>query len=782
MKQPLACLVCILGWGLLGPHVDAQEPLPAPPPVADATLQLSLQGEIPLSDFVDYVSERLSLRVLYDESLRERSINLVAPDPIPLDGLPQLLQSVLINEGLVVTDTDEQGFKRIATNDQIPRIARPSAATEDLNLIDAATPLTRVFVLNETKPSSLAELITPFLSPQGSSTIPLDRSGMLIITDIARNIRRVEQLIEILDAGQAQVEIEFISARNVAVEELAEQLTKILQAKRRALGSGEEATQGLEVTIESRTNSLILVGTKAEIAQASELLDRLDRDLETQQETFTLRYYSPQRLDELVRGILSERQIKPPYQSRIEGSTIIVDASPEVLLLIRRSIQQLDTRAAPDEQSPVRFYKIKNVSAQELVETIRGIGGNVRVNSDRPSVSPRRQTTNDRSLPGPNRPPNFAPGAAQPVREPVPPPAVMDDAFTEQRTMLDVDAGGRAALQQVDAFHEGFPADFDALSGSEENLNGLVGAANVTVDLHTNTIIVVAEPEVQRIYAKLIETLDVRRPQVLIEARIVIIDTSDDYTLGVEISGGDRSGARRLFNFSSYGLSTVNPSSGALNIIPGVGFNGTLVDPSTADVVVRALANHRRARVLSTPRLLINDNAEGQLTSVLEVPFTSVNASQTVATTSFAGFAEAGTTITATPTISEDNYLQVDYVVTLNSFTGTGTEGVPPPRQTNEIQSSVTVPDGYTIIVGGLTSKNQSYEIDTIPWLERIPIVKDLASLQQKSWSETSLFVFLKPVILREDKFKDLRYLSDVNLRNAYEPTNFPFTAPLLVD
>ncbi|MEL6897311.1 MAG: hypothetical protein AAFP90_14510 [Planctomycetota bacterium] len=76
--------------------------------------------------------------------------------------------------------------------------------------------------------------------------------------------------------------------------------------------------------------------------------------------------------------------------------------------------------------------------------------------------------------------------------------------------------------------------------------------------------------------------------------------------------------------------------SSVLQILPGTGFNGTLVDPSTADVIVRALASHREARVLSTPKILVDDNAEGQLTSVSEVPFTSVNASNTVATTSFA--------------------------------------------------------------------------------------------------------------------------------------------------
>ncbi|MEO1618554.1 MAG: secretin N-terminal domain-containing protein, partial [Planctomycetota bacterium] len=521
----------------------------------------------------------------------------------------------------------------------------------------------------------------------------------------------------------------------------------------------------------------------SEIEETKALISRLDQALSTDQQPFTLRYYSPQALDELIRKLLDAQPIHPPYSARIEGNTLIVDSTTDVLALIKNTIRQVDTREAPDSQSPIRFYKIRNVPAQELVETLRGIGGNVTSSGQRRSVSPRQRTSNDFAVPGPNRGPVFTPLGVQPIQEPLTPPAVRDTNPDLLNTLpngapISPEFRERQSLDVLSSDIEGDPIESSAGSLASD----LIGEANVTVDVHTNTIIVVAKPEVQRIYAKLIETLDKRRPQVLIEAKVIIIDTSDNYTLGVEVSGGDRDGGRRLFSFSSFGLSTVEPTTGALSILPGVGFNGTLVDPSTADVVVRALATHTRARVLATPRILVNDNAEGQLTSVLEVPFTSVNASQTVATTSFAGFAEAGTTITATPTISDDNYLQVDYVVTLNSFTGVGADGVPPPRQTNEVQSRVTVPDGYTIIVGGLTSQNTSSQIDTIPWLERIPVIRDLAKLQQDSWQQTSLFVFLKPTILREDRFKDLRYLSDVDLRRSGEATNFPQNAPLIIE
>jgi general secretion pathway protein D len=307
------------------------------------------------------------------------------------------------------------------------------------------------------------------------------------------------------------------------------------------------------------------------------------------------------------------------------------------------------------------------------------------------------------------------------------------------------------------------------------------GEARITADDSSNSLIIVAEPDVQRLYSRLIQSLDRRRPQVMIEARLVLIDTSDDYSLGVELSGGDREGDRRLFAFSSFGFSDVDPVNGSLSITPGTGFNGVLVDPEIADAIVRALTNHRRARVFSAPRILVNDNALGVLTSVDEVPFSSVNASNVVATTSFAGFAEAGTTIEVVPHISADDYLQLEYSVILNTFTGTGSEGIPPPRKTDEISSVVTIPDGHTVIVGGLNQNRSSRETSGIPLVENIPLIRYLGGTEEEMMARSSLFVFLRPIILRDDKFKSLKFLTDRDARCANDKGNYPRSNTVLM-
>ncbi len=206
------------------------------------------------------------------------------------------------------------------------------------------------------------------------------------------------------------------------------------------------------------------------------------------------------------------------------------------------------------------------------------------------------------------------------------------------------------------------------------------------------------------------------------------------------------------------------------------------MNPENGDAILRALTSHKRARVTSAPRVLVNDNAKGSLASVQEVPFTSVNASSTVATTSFAGFAEAGTTIEVTPRISDDDQLQLEYVISLNNFTGSGGAGVPPPRQTDEVTSTVTIPDGYTVIVGGLNRTNKAQDDEGLPFIDRVPVVKNIIGSHSRGDSQTTLFVFLKPTILRDDKFQDLKFLSDRDLHDSCSVGNYPHSDALLVD
>jgi general secretion pathway protein D len=304
--------------------------------------------------------------------------------------------------------------------------------------------------------------------------------------------------------------------------------------------------------------------------------------------------------------------------------------------------------------------------------------------------------------------------------------------------------------------------------------------ATVAADVNTNTIIVVAPPPVQQMYASLIARLDERRPQVQIECTIVTLDTSSGFNFGVDIGKLGGSGMSKLLTLSSFGISTADPTTGKLTPVSATGGTFALLNPAIADVVMHALATNSRARLVSAPQLLVDDNGKGKLESVSQQPYAVIlDASSTQSLTSLGGQAEAGTSITVEPHISEADYLQLSYSIELSNFTGSAQSGLPPPSEKNAVDSSVTIPDGYTIVVGGLTTKNFTQTFDSIPFLGEIPVLKYLFGTRVDSTQDQTLFVFIKPVILRDDKFEDLKFISSRNLDSAGISGDFPKSGPI---
>lgn len=226
----------------------------------------------------------------------------------------------------------------------------------------------------------------------------------------------------------------------------------------------------------------------------------------------------------------------------------------------------------------------------------------------------------------------------------------------------------------------------------------------------------------------------------------------------------------------------MDTTTGDLAIVPGVGFNGSVINPATFSAVIRALEANGNAKVVAAPRILVDDNAAATLTSTSGQPIISTNASDTVATTSFGGYASAGTELTVTPHINEGDHLSLEYSVTLSSFDGEGSGGVPAPIQENTLTSDVTVPDGYAVIVGGLNRSDTSNTKSKIPILGDLPLLGHAFSQSSTSESQSTLFVFIRPMILRDDEFKDLKYMSTRDLQAAELPGHYPQSDPMLMN
>ena len=152
-----------------------------------------------------------------------------------------------------------------------------------------------------------------------------------------------------------------------------------------------------------------------------------------------------------------------------------------------------------------------------------------------------------------------------------------------------------------------------------------------------------------------------------------------------------------------------------------------------------------------------------------------------MATTSFAGYSSAGTSIIVKPQISEGEHLKLEYEITLSSFDDNRTETLPPSRQRNTLTSEVTIPDGDTIVVGGLSRDSKADAVDRVPGLGQIPVLEYLFSSRSTRKRKSTLFVFMRAVILRDDKFQDLKVISAAAAARAGLCGAYPVSQPLEV-
>jgi general secretion pathway protein D len=707
--------------------LDAAEPVPAQAP---SKVTLNLPEDLDLKVLIEYVGKRQGITFLYDDRLQNIHVTLKAPKELPADSLVSLLDSVLKMKGFMMVPTSTAGVIRIEPTSPLTITSLGPHDVPDPVLAGLA--LTRIFELKHASAKRAEDVLKPFLSAATANIISLEETGVLIVTDYAGNFKRLEGLMETIDRPNRAV-IRSVRVTNLDAPALLQQVTQLLAAKGKIFGGA------VTVLADDRTNQLFIVGPDAEAAETVELVRSLDvpvPGMETR--TYVLAHASPEQLDRLARKQIGEVAAKRFYRATpdADAGLLVVAATPEVHAQIEILRLALDKQKA-DQETPIRFYKMKNAKASQVLAAIRGVLGETGLTGT--------------SLDG---------ATAKPPEGP---------------KELVIKGPNEQTVNTPDVIREKPPEAKTSPSASSLILKD----ARLMADETTNTIIVVAPPSAQSIYEKLIERLDILQPQVLIEATVVIIDTSDDFSLGVELGKEFSVSGGKSLVFSSFGLSTRDPATGALTLKPGVGFNGVMLSPDIADVVIRALQADSHARIVSRPSVLVNDNATGALVSESEEPFSSQNTVNTVTSTSFAGYASAGTKIKVTPQISQGEHLSLKYEVTLSSFDASRADALPPPRQTNTMTSEVTVPNGSTIVVGGLTRENYSQSVDRVPGLGSIPGLEYLFSNRTRSTTRDTLFVFIRAVILRDDKFESLKVLSHEALEHAGLKDQYPTSEPV---
>jgi general secretion pathway protein D len=304
----------------------------------------------------------------------------------------------------------------------------------------------------------------------------------------------------------------------------------------------------------------------------------------------------------------------------------------------------------------------------------------------------------------------------------------------------------------------------------------------LSADPSVNRILAVGERRLLDEIEALVRELDVHFPQVLIETLILSLSESQARDLGVELQHIGTAGSTGVQLASLFGLGSPDPAAGLIPPASGTGGVGVVLDPGEFSAVVRALETLNEGRTLTVPKILVNNNETANLASVLQTPYTSTNASDTVATTSFGGTLDAGTTIDVQPQIADGDRLILSYQVSLSSFVGESVDpAVPPPRQENTLHSVVTIPDGHTVVVGGLEVETLSDGSNQVPVLGSLPFVGALFRSTSTTRTKNRFYVFLRCTVMRSDSFEDLKYVSRVDLDQAGIDDGWPVLEPLVM-
>ncbi|MBI5784923.1 MAG: type II secretion system secretin GspD [Rhodocyclales bacterium] len=336
---------------------------------------------------------------------------------------------------------------------------------------------------------------------------------------------------------------------------------------------------------------------------------------------------------------------------------------------------------------------------------------------------------------------------------------------------------------------------------------GSEGGQMVQADRSTNSLIITASEAVYNNLRSVIDQLDRRRAQVYVEALIaeVTADNATEFGVQFQHSNLNASGATGFggTNFSSGGSNILGLASNPLNAAKGVNLavaKGILTLPDGTEILnlamlARFMETQANSNILSTPNLLMLDNEEAKIVVGQNVPFVTGQYTNTGGGTTPANpfqtieRKDVGLTLKVKPQISEGGALVLQIFQESSSVVATSvTSTNGPTTNKRSIETTAVVDDGEIIVLGGLVQDSYSTGAEKVPLLGDIPVLGQLFRYDTRQRTKTNLFVFLRPMILRDGaSYKAMttdRYMYIVgqqrSLGKAGKPTSPEGDAPEL--
>jgi len=276
----------------------------------------------------------------------------------------------------------------------------------------------------------------------------------------------------------------------------------------------------------------------------------------------------------------------------------------------------------------------------------------------------------------------------------------------------------------------------------------LSGSVTIVPDQLTNSLLIRASQADFDVLRQAVEQLDIRPLQVLIDVLIVEARHDRSFSLGADFLVPPQSADK---GDGSVDATSTGGGLGDLVI--------HLMNLGHADInaTLRAAASKGDVQIVSRPVLLASNNTEARLLVGSQRPFVQVSRSlptDTPTRDQVVQYRDVGTRLTIRPTINQDGYVSLLVQQEVNQATSE-VQFDAPVISTREAVTQVLVKDGQTIVLGGLRDRQRDVTQTGIPILSGIPIIGGLFGSSDRRKTETELYLFLTPRIIKTDADAD---------------------------
>ncbi len=326
--------------------------------------------------------------------------------------------------------------------------------------------------------------------------------------------------------------------------------------------------------------------------------------------------------------------------------------------------------------------------------------------------------------------------------------------FQTQGTSYSIDTStGNSRTDSVNAVVSRNSSSSDVPSNTEIDQKSSVFETPVRVFANGvyNTLTIRTTPRTYAMIKALLDRLDAVPAQVLLQVLVVEVTLTDSTQFGLEFS---YKGSGKVDTISQTNYKNLNPGEGT-----DTGFSFLMTDPDSPDdtfAYLRALAGNNTIKVISSPQLLVRSNTEAKISVGTRVPVLNAVITDTASTMdnslkSSIDYLDTGIILNITPQITSTELISLDVEQTLSDAVSNTVSTIDSPMINERVvQTSMTIANGRTMIIGGLIQEKINDDLQTVPILSDIPFLNRLVGDTDRSVERSEILVMITGYIINE--------------------------------